>query len=169
MFNSDLPADSSKIRYSAGYIRQNFKVLETVLGADVLSEGTHLGIFDKGTRLWFYQDVAPTGWSIVPGVGDSLLGIKADGGALQTTGGSIAGTWQLPDHVLTIEQMPTHHHSNAFNSGANSQGYFAESLTSTRSNSRDAQLGSDVGGSQPHNHGNSWRPQTACGIIAEKS
>jgi len=66
--------------------------------------------FGSGTRIWFHQNTAPTGWSIVAGLGDRLLAVKGGTQAYNVAGGSYGGTWARPSHTLTESQMPSHRH-----------------------------------------------------------
>lgn len=62
--------------------------------------------FAAGTKLWFYQDTAPTGWTIDASCADGLLAVKGGTGSYNVAGGNRAGAW-----AMTAEQMPTHSHS----------------------------------------------------------
>lgn len=61
-----------------------------------------------GTKMFFHQDTAPFGWSIVSGFEDSLLGVKGGSNALNGTGGTQVGTWTQPNHQ---HNGPSHSHS----------------------------------------------------------
>lgn len=93
------------------------KVCTTAGGSPVWTEiGNLIGsVFESGTKMWFYQNVAPTGWTLVTATTDILLGIKGGSGDYDVNGGNIAGTWtQLnhrhsgPSHTHTIS---SHYHS----------------------------------------------------------
>lgn len=179
MFNSDLPADSSKIRYSAGYIRDNFKVIEAVLGADVLSAGTKFNVFDSGTQLWFYQATAPTGWTILTTLSDCLLGVvNTTTGNTYSTAGQVDGSWQQSDHTLSEGEMPRHSHdiypiSTNLNPPGNAIGFQGQNIVNTvyqtYATDNRKSITQTTGDSQGHNHGNTWRPAAAVGIIAVKN
>ena len=64
--------------------------------------------FDAGTKMWFYQDVAPAGWTIDAVPADALLAVKGGANAYNVAGGNQAGTWTQPDHV---HSGPNHRHS----------------------------------------------------------
>ncbi len=121
--------------------------------------------FVAGTQLWFYQDVAPSGWVIMP-VGDCLLSVK--GGSTYTVGGSLPqGTWQTADHTLTIDQMPSHAHTlSPFIVGKNQRG--SADTKPWRSDNGGTITTSSTGGNAPHNHGSTWRPLAATGVLCQK-
>lgn len=241
VWDPSLPQDTSKIRLSAGYIRSNWAALNSGLGSDV-----NLGIA-SGTKMFFYQDTAPTGWTIVATAKDALLAVKADtttytvvnfsnsnpgvitldtsdhgfalgmsittsgitqsgsgsdlngdwlissvagsaitittdtssgyksyssGGTLAlstssiyTTGGTMKGTWQQPDHTLTAAEMEHNHLAGgdfAGNSGAGSP--FRAYLATTS-------VGGAINGvtASAHNHGTTYRPYAAVGIICQRT
>lgn len=125
----------------------------------------------SGTNMWFYENAAPTGWTLVSVPSDSILGVK--GGSTWTTGGvSPSGSWTVSgitvaDHVLTIPEMPAHTHGisrgdddTEAGDGDNEPGAFGN-IQST-----------STGGGLGHNHGVSqngtWRPSTNVGIICIK-
>lgn len=62
-------------------------------------------------KVYIYNDVAPSGWSTVSDVGDTILGVK--GGATFTTGGTKSGAW-----VITGWDNDTHTHPWYYFSGA---------------------------------------------------
>jgi len=64
--------------------------------------------FAPGTKLWFYQNAAPTGWTIDASAADSLIGVKGGTQAYNTTGGQVVGTWTQPGHTHT---GPSHTHT----------------------------------------------------------
>lgn len=138
--------------------------------------------FKKGTRMWFYHDLVSSvslyGWKLVSTTSDAVLGVKGPNGTVYNTGGSVQGTWQQPDHALSLNEIPAHHH--------NLQLFETRALSSTSVSSMPgataipsfagiAKTGLTGGGqhqtpgqSQPHNHGDVWRPKAAVGVILEK-
>lgn len=61
------------------------------------------------TKVWFWMNVAPTGWTIdATAAADAVLAVKAGSGTYAVAGGSQAGTWTQPDHLHT---QPTHTHT----------------------------------------------------------
>jgi len=61
----------------------------------------------SNTAMWFYQDTAPLGWSIIAAA-DSLLAVKGGSQAYNVAGGNNAGTWTQPVHSHT---GPSHKHT----------------------------------------------------------
>lgn len=47
----------------------------------------------SGTKMWFYQNTAPTGWTIDATPADAVLAVKGGSNAYNTTGGTQAGSW----------------------------------------------------------------------------
>ena len=62
----------------------------------------------SGTKMYFYQDTAPSQWTIDTGPADSLLSIKGGSNAYNTSGGATAGTWTPTTHTHT---GPSHTHT----------------------------------------------------------
>ena len=121
----------------------------------------------KGTKCWFYNNVAPSGWTIVPGVGDALLGVLG-GGIYINAGVGFDGDWQQTDHTLTVNEIPSHSHR--IPAGKDSSG-----SSGTRYARRATDLDTDTtitsaseGGGVGHNHGDTWRPKATVGIICSK-
>lgn len=147
-----------------------------------------------GTKMLFYQDVAPAGWTIDNTLDDKVLYItKGSAAGGQAGGGAHAtGTWTQPnhkhtgpshthttgDHTLTTNEIPAHNHS--YNNivagvGLATGGDYATSSTTT----------GNMGGGLAHNHGatgaagtgdtgdaatvNTWRPAAYCAIICTKN
>jgi len=114
--------------------------------------------FPAETKMYFYQNTAPIGWSIVS-VTDKLLAVKGGSAAYNTTGGSTAGTWTQPSHVHATQ-------GHVFSGDRWGGGRKGGNNTYT----------SNTGGGGSHSHGNTggsatastWRPYAAVGIIAEK-
>lgn len=174
VWNASLPADSSKIRLSAGYIRNNFAAIQSVLTASNLTSA--IAYIPPTHPIFFYSDTAPSGWTAT-GIGaDSLLGIK--GGSVFVTGGTQAGTWQQQDvdgvsgKGLNVNQMPAHTHTFLVNTvesgfaifgGANQIGASPQATSSTGSSAGTG------GTSLAHNHGNLWRPAASVGIFCSKN
>lgn len=160
-FNANLPADNSKLRLSAAYIRNNFQALQAALGENLTG-------FVSGTKLWFYQDTAPLGWSIVSSAQDCVLSCKVQNSSSASTyqtGGQMLGTWQQSATTLSVDQMPSHSHYIPNLSYANTNfGTGGNFVTAYDGRNTDA-----TGGSQPHDHGNTWRPLAAVGILCTKN
>ncbi len=142
--------------------------------------------FPKGTRMWFWQGLPPTGWSIINGTGDRLLAVASqDAGYDSGGGGSQTGTWQQRDvggvagQGLTVAQMPLHGHQIKVraNAGSNPTGVASGSsgsfttIGSATANDPIQMTGSNAGvgaTSSPHNHGNNWRPLANVGVLGNK-
>jgi hypothetical protein len=140
--------------------------------------------FPAETKMYFYQNTAPIGWSIVS-VTDKLLAVKGGSAAYNTTGGSTAGTWTQPSHVhatqghvLTRAEMPVHHHKYR-KAPEDYQSHYSypsgDRWGGGRKGGNNTNT-SNTGGGGSHSHGNTggsatastWRPYAAVGIIAEK-
>lgn len=82
-------------------------------------------IIPAGTKMYFYQDTAPAGWTIDGAVADTLLSVKGGSQAYNVSGGTIAGTWTQPNHTHAgpshVHSGPSHAHtvSNHVHSGPN--------------------------------------------------
>jgi hypothetical protein len=61
-----------------------------------------------GTKMYFYQDTAPTNWTIDSGPADSLLAVKGGSEDYNTSGGATAGSWTPTTHTHT---GPSHTHT----------------------------------------------------------
>lgn len=132
--------------------------------------------FVKGTRMWFYSGTAPTGWQIVPSTGDRLLAVS-DGtnNYSGAAGGTQGGTWQQEGYSLQLTQIPKHRHAIVFTkdpSGTSStagpvRGKNRDEAPGAQGETQDQ--GGTPTGTDPHNHGNTWRPLANVGLICEKN
>lgn len=129
--------------------------------------------FVKNVKAWFYQAVAPSNWTIIPNTGNRLLAVS-DGVNLYSGagGGTAGGTWQQTSTALTIAQIPAHTHlilktkepSGSSNALGPQRGKVPETPDATGFATSEA-----TGGSQGHNHGNTWRPLANVGILCNKT
>lgn len=99
-----LPLDTSKIRLSAGYIRNNNTALQTGLSASTLNAA--VAYIPNTHAVFFYADTAPTGWTIVGSTTDCLLALKGGSSAYNVTGGQVVGTWNGPGYALVAADVP---------------------------------------------------------------
>jgi len=113
-----------------------------------------------GTKMYFYQDTTPAGWTIDGAVADTLLSIKGGTAAYNANGGTQAGSWTptghthtgpshthtTQDHILTEAEMPSHTHTT------DSQGSHNHDLSTRTGNpgsSTDAAVDGGEGDSHP--------------------
>lgn len=161
-----------------------------------ITSGGNIQSFPAGTKMVFYQNTAPAGWTIDNTLDDKLLFVTKGSVAGGETGGGAhsSGTWTQPNHLhttgdvtLTAAQsgVPAHTHSHSHSltilqSGGGVLGYWAmggdaTDLTTANTNA-DATANAAAGASQAHNHGNTgnsatantWRPAAYCVIICAK-
>jgi hypothetical protein len=133
---------------------------------------TYKVTFDKvglvqGTIAWFYQATAPSGWTIVPSTSDLMLATQ--GGTVYTTAGTQQGTWQQANHTLTLNEIPSHNHRVP--AGKDSSGSGGDPKYARRANDLDVNsviTTDSKGGGAGHNHGNTWRPLAAVGVLCRK-
>lgn len=142
-----------------------------------------------GTRMYFYQASAPTGWTAVSGLGDRVLAVGTYNSA---AAGNTAGTWQQVGHTLTAAEMPSHTHSGTTASNGahthslarsslesgdytgvrlyydDSPATIANAVNSGGAHTHTFTTGS-AGSGSAHNHGNTWRPAAIVGLIAQRS
>jgi hypothetical protein len=136
---------------------------------------------DADAKIWMYVNAAPDGWLQDEAITDVVMAAK--GGSVYTTGGSMQGTWQQPDHTLTLAEIPSHNHGT---SGAHTHYLYYISDTNPPNNYSHPQLASGQGrtnasghvtstgsnhahttqgSGNSHNHGNAHRPYAAVGIV----
>lgn len=123
----------------------------------------------SGTIMWFYHNnpASISGWSLVSSAEDTVLAVK--GGSTYVNGGTTAGTWQQPDHTLTIAEMPNHNHQISGAGAQQASGNIVRGYRQSASAPLATWNTNTRGGGQPHNHGEDWRPSSAVGILMEKN
>jgi hypothetical protein len=147
--------------------------------AGTVCQGNDARFIPAGTKMWFYQNTAPTGWVIDSTPADAILAVKGGSAAYNVNGGMAAGTWTHPTHThtgpshthtgpshthtgpshthttgdctLALTQIPPHDHTY----GRKMYGVAAEMYGSGGAGHNDGPIRttSRSGGGQPHNHG----------------
>jgi len=151
----------------------------TASGALTATDTGVVMIGDGGTtKAYFYQNTAPTGWTVDATPADAVLAVKGGAQAYNANGGQLIGTWTQLDHLhttgdfsLETAHLAAHTHGSPHtNSGGSTfnglnAGISAIDAYSTTTGS--------TGSGTAHNHGNSgnsapantWRPYASLGII----
>lgn len=135
-------------------------------------------VIPSGTRMLFYQNSLPSGWSAVTGINDSLVRIVDSGGGSFTGGNDFSSvnnmfsytiTGTTDDHTLTINQIPLHGHpyvvtrKHEITARMDLTGglmmrdvpadfYNVPAYTGTPDGNSYQKLIGGTGGNQPHNH-----------------
>lgn len=135
--------------------------------ATLAATATNYSSIPSGTKMVFYQDTAPTGWTIANTLDDKVLYVTKGSAASGQTGGGVhsTGTWTQPDHTLTTGEIPSHTHTIPFVSayyGLVDGGSSVATVTGGETKT------SSSGSGGAHNHGTTWRPAAYCVIIATK-
>lgn len=145
--------------------------------------------FPSGTKMVFYQDTAPTGWTIQNTLDDKLLYVTKGSTAGGQTGGGVhsSGTWswagiRTADHTLSAAEsgVPAHTHTAVYpiredDSGGTqtywNEGNLGTDSTPSHDNPVTVFANAAAAASSGHSHalsGSSWRPAAYCVIIAAK-
>ncbi|MCK9597405.1 MAG: hypothetical protein M0R06_00115 [Sphaerochaeta sp.] len=152
--------------------------------------------FVAGRILWLYEDTAPTGWTYVAAITDTVLAVKGGAQAYNVAGGNPDGvaSWTGPDCILTAAQMAHNHQFYNFvaaDSDAQvydtdgvekdmtqdvAAGSAAQMAVTTSSIYVNRALNFDgftkdinkVLSPTAHNHGSTYRPKASVGILVEK-
>ena len=162
LWDDTSPLDSSKLRLSAGYIRNNAAALQLVLSQTSLVGG--FPYIPTTAPVWFYTNVIPLGWEAVTVPGDSLLAVVGTtvGSPYTAAGGTQVGTWAGPPVVLQPEQLPM---SIPGGHSQNAGSYFY----TTNTNNQIINLGGTTGLTHQHNYPDNIRPMANVGIICKKT
>jgi hypothetical protein len=130
-----------------------------------------------GTKMLFYQDTAPTGWTIENTLNDKLVFITKGSAAGGQTGGAAhsTGSWTISgfsanvgSHTLTIAEMPSHTHTYSAPSTATLAGSEGPAIRSIVASTTGA-AGGGAGHVHPMaTHDGTWRPAAYNCIIATK-
>lgn len=151
--------------------------------------------FLVGVTTWFFADdgTAPLNWTSVAGLGDRVLAVKGGAGAYANVG--INGTWQQENTSLVIQQIPSHSHymdvgflwpgpgagnpsSTKVGGAANGtahKGYVPSFPTGGNGSTRKTSSGDNdapndnLPNADGHNHGATWRPAAAIGVVCQKT
>lgn len=136
--------------------------------------------FLVGVSMYFYCDTnqAPLYWQNIPSLGNRVLAVKANSAASGGAGGGansaytnwgLQGSWNLPDHQLTIAEMPNHRHEVNGTGATSGTGNLTRGYRETNSQPSRPWNTRSTGGDGAHNHGNSFRPLAAVGLICIKN
>ena len=110
--------------------------------AGTACQGNDARFIPAGTKMWFYQNTAPTGWVIDSTPADAILAVKGGSAAYNVNGGMAAGTWTHPTHTHTgpshTHTGPSHAHSilthtHTFSAGAHTHTTGSLTLTAAQS------------------------------------
>lgn len=137
--------------------------------------------FPSGTKMWFYQNTAPTGWTYDSTPADAVLSVKGGTAAYNAAGGTKAGTWALTglntgDVTLSAAQsgVPAHHHhiTGEGNTASNTPTYLTTGHSTVTSASFQTGNNDTAAAASPHAHtiaaADTWRPAAQIGIICTK-
>jgi len=184
---TDLAGEFQRLRYllvqitgeTYWYIDPDSTVAAMAASIAALPSDTIM-VGDGGTtKAYFYQNTAPSGWTIDNTPADALLAVKGGSQAYNANGGQQKGTWTQNNHLhttgdrtLSEDEMPPHTHTvdAKGNQATNSTSYIASGETTYGSFNPST---SATGGGSAHNHGNTgnsatvntWRPYASLGII----
>lgn len=161
-----LPLDTSKIRLSANFIRQNNSAVQSVVSQPNLDNATPY--IPSTHPVYFYSNTAPTGWTLVGAVTDALLAIKGGSSVYNVPGGTIAGTWNGPAYALLNTQIPNLSTSFTVFGGNSGTSDVAGSDGTGPSGNVIFTVNSGGGGTHQHDWDNTIRPFAAVGILAIK-
>ena len=138
-----------------------------VLGEDIIP---------SGTKMLFYQDTAPTGWTIQDTLDDKLVFVTKGNAAGGQTGGTVhsSGVWTISgfgnvgNHILTENEIPSHRHTMLGSAVIGAGVYVSRSASGTANSYSEY-----TGGGGAHNHAmaahdGSDRPAAYCCIICGK-
>ena len=163
-------------------LRRAIEGIEAKIGIDSSAVTASLdykvnNFFVTGRKLYLYENVAPTGWTILA-VTDKVLAVKGGSDAYNVSGGNTAGSF-----TITEAQMPAHAHGgvtgsggihshtvptcSTINWGVNIQADAANEDASTK----------DTSNSSAHTHtissqgsgAGTYRPAACVGIIIQKT
>lgn len=127
--------------------------------------------FLKGTQAWFYQNVAPALWAIIPGTGDRLLAVKGGNSNYNINGGTqnLFGDWLIPGTVLTVNQIPAHQHQYQMFEDSAGSNEGTQGARRARTAAGNSGTTAPTGGGQAHTHPATYRPAANIGIICIKN
>jgi len=134
-----------------------------------------------GTKMLFYADTAPTGWTIQNTLDDKVVFVTKGSAAGGQTGGGVhsTGTWTQPGHqhahaafTLTSNEMPAHTHVVNVGTGGG-----VGSISTATEGSTTGPSTASAGSGAPHTHpnaaaaatANTWRPAAYAMIICSKN
>ena len=133
-------------------------------------------IGDGGTtKAYFYQNTAPTGWTIDNTPADSLLAIKGGAQAYNAAGGTQVGTWTQLNHTHTgpshSHTGPSHSHTISsyavgYGAGGTEGMHLNNGVTSTGADGTGATGADGTGATGNGASANTWRPLAQLGLIA---
>lgn len=91
---------------------KNSRIIQLTYNGNILPVPT-------GTRMWFYNNSAPAGWTILAAAADALLAVKGGSNAYNVVGGIQAGSWTPTGHTHPnshVHTGPSHQHTSAAHS-----------------------------------------------------
>lgn len=161
--------DSSAVATSIDYLLKHASSVDPGHSHSLLTN-----LATAGNKMYWYQNVAITGWTIVA-VTDAVLAVKGGSNAYNVTGGQTGGSWTWPSTTLDATMIPAHTHrmgsrdSTAGTSNTGGLREFIQDYGYAGTGAGVASTSESIGGGLSHNHGGTtYRPLACVGIIATK-
>lgn len=176
----------AQMMVNKGYEMQDAVLADLITSLSKIVTENSDKLIPAGTKMWFYHNTAPVGWTIDATAPDSLLAVKGGTNDYSTRGGHMHGTWYQPDHyhstvshVLTEAEMPAHTHNDPTTDGNEGPGdsvykyelaqvdFHVSGFTYPNYRSSGYDYGiqsaptSSTGGGASHTHGNTSKGATS--------
>jgi len=123
-----------------GFDTTNYNIFTGLANSTWQNRG---GFVPAGSKMLFYQDTAPTGWTIKDTLDDKVAYVTSGG---TNPGGAklVGGSWVLSgfnggsteSHVMTVPNLPAHHHTAYYEAAAGRS--YINSTSTTHYNSDDS-------------------------------
>lgn len=123
-------------------------------------------VFPAGTVSPFYQNAAPTGWTINASLNDYGMRIVSSAGGVTSGGASPYSTANTADYTLQIADMPSHNHAATGGTVGGTSTFAAGTGGFTAPLGGSTIVIGNTGGGGAHHHGATSNIRTADFIIA---
>lgn len=116
--------------------------IATLSASGDLQDSGSSSAFDAGTKMLFYANTAPTGWTIATGLDDYMLRIVSGTGA----GGGQGGTSGGSDSPILMNKVPSHTHTGSTGNQSQNHSHSVSMLAADTDSSFGGKFDNATGG-----------------------